>query len=189
MVETDPRIRITHPRPQDSEIHNFAKSELLDKNVHFQILELASRQGANGNILLVVAFNATYTLMYMLLPMSSPHTHLKATVVQLSVRIIHIDSLKLTVGFRSRFTWDRESRRHVLDLLSSDFVYLASPSFVLHFLSMPASLIEANLEVVFSSLFGEEIPRDLYASSSGTRKSSLNTLILLNEFSNFGSLS
>ena len=28
-------IRMIYPPPQDSEIHNFAKSELLDKNVYF----------------------------------------------------------------------------------------------------------------------------------------------------------
>ena len=102
---------------------------------------------------------------------------------------MHIDSLKLTVGFRSRFTWDRESRRHVLDLLSSDLVHLASPSFVVRFLSMPTSLIEAHLEVQFSFFFEEEIPRYLYVSSSDARKSSLNTLIRLNEFDGFGGLS
>ena len=75
----------------------------------------------------VVAFNARYILAYMPLPMSSPRIHLKTAVAQLSVRIIHIDSLKRTVGFRSRFTWDRESLRHVPDLISSDFVHLAPP--------------------------------------------------------------
>ena len=52
---------------------------------------------------------------------------------------------------------------------------------MLHFLIMPALLIEASLEVQPSS-FGEEISRYLYASSSDALKSSLNTLIRLNEF-------